>query len=501
MPALAYPTTRHLQSCVYLPELARPYFLLFLGPLRERKTNKMNSDVELKNGTSYLARLDSFRQFDKEREELVKDLVVRYEELQKRFENKCEECNGEIEARTRYQAEAEAANKKLKGIRQNAVNETFSRKDAGSFVYVVINGDSAVFREGYITKGEEGGVMAAKQLHVDVKNHVEGIYPDADVGAWHIIVQVALNLEGLSRKLHSAELARSTTELPAFARGFSRSQGLFSFVDIGHGKDMADFKVHETVRAMVDNLQCKHILFSPCHDKAYLTKLQQEASPPTRLMLLETTPLPPEFQELGLRRAKFPQVFRSEPLPDSPLAVAPSISPSRPVKFLPASLFGAPAPTREASVSASLPTRPARRPKDRYYLVNAAGERVDEPSRFDPQAERRFRERGEREGRGACNRFHLTGVCEERSCTYYHGPYLDDASGKAILKSMARAAPCYHRNACKTPECYWGHHCKAGKQCTRPNCKFADTHGMDLTPVERVYEDGTREKVPVEKAG
>lgn len=41
--------------------------------------------------------------------------------------------------------------------------------------------------------------------------------------------------------------------------------------------------------------------------------------------------------------------------------------------------------------------------------------------------------------------------------------------------------------------CTFGHHCKYGDGCYMDACYFADTHGEDLTPAKKMYEDGTEE--------
>ncbi|KAL7620266.1 hypothetical protein AAE478_009259 [Parahypoxylon ruwenzoriense] len=455
---------------------------------------------EFKDAVSYVARLERFHELDKEREDMMKDLIAKYQDLQQRFEKKCNECDDQARTRDLYRADANEANKKLQDIQR--------KTDVNSFVYAIIDGDGAVFREDWIAKGEDGGAMAAHQLHTNIKKHLQEVYPDANVESWNVIVQVALNLEGLSRKLKNVALTKSVTELPGFARGFSRVKGLFSFVDVGYGKEQADFKVREMLRAMVYNLQCKHIIFGPCHNKGYLAELgpyKHDKSISTKLTLLETTPAPPEFRELGFCRTRFPQVFRSEPLPDGPLPVASTLSPSRPAKFfgIASSWIGTGPSAKESKGSTAMALRPAppatlatlaTPTSHKYYLVNSSGERVDEQFPYDARAEQRFRDRCMKEARGPCNRFHLTGTCEEQSCTYYHGPYLD-AGEKVFLRTAARGIPCFHGRSCRNFDCYWGHHCKYGQQCKRLGCKFSNSHDMDLIPSEKVFEDGTREKV------
>ncbi|KAI1656859.1 hypothetical protein F4813DRAFT_362064 [Daldinia decipiens] len=460
----------------------------------------MNND-ESKSGVGYLARLEHFHQLDKEREDMIKDLIAKYDDLEQRFESKCKEFDNEVQTRSIYQSRANDATTKLTDIRH--------KMDVNSFAIAIIDGDGAVFRDDWIRKGEDGGAMAAHQLRDDIKKHLKEAHPDVNIETWHIMVQVVLNLEGLSRKLFCVDLAKSMSELSAFARGFSRAQGLFSFIDVGKGKEQADFKVRETLRLMVHNLQCKHIIFGPCHDKGYIVELrpyQLETSILNKITLLETTQPPREFGELAFRRVKFNDVFRSELLPEGWLPPTPPPSTSKPAPITPSSVNKAiNYSTTASSWTSTLPfvnsfKKPVATPVKstkasprKFYFVNASGQRVDGPlPQADPYSEQRFKDRCEEEGsRKPCNRYHLHGICEENACLYYHGKPLSPGE-QLILRIKARGSLCNYKSACKSIDCYWGHNCKFQK-CQKLNCAFVNTHGIDLTPAEKVYEDGSRE--------
>ncbi|KAI1479191.1 hypothetical protein K445DRAFT_314129 [Daldinia sp. EC12] len=455
---------------------------------------------KFKSGASYIARLEQFNQFDKEREDMIKELIAQNEDLEKRLETKCKEYDNEVQTRTIYQARANDVTIQLTDIKH--------KMDVNSFVIAIIDGDGAVFRDDWIRKGEDGGAMAAHQLRDDIKKHLKESHPNVNVETWHVMVQVVLNLEGLSRKLFCVDLAKSMSELSAFARGFSRAQGLFSFIDVGKGKEQADFKVRETLRLMVHNLQCKHIIFGPCHDKGYIVELrpyQLETSICNKISLLETTQPPREFGELVFRRVRFNDVFRSELLPEGWLPPTPPPSTGKPAPVTPISATKPTSYAGMASWTSTVPfvnsfKRPATTPVKslkasprKFYYVNAEGQRVDGPlPQADAYSEQRFKERCEEEGnRKPCNRYHLHGICEENSCLYYHGEPLS-LGEQLILRIKARGSLCNYKGSCKSVDCYWGHHCRYQK-CQRLNCAFATTHGIDQVPAEKVYEDGSRE--------
>lgn len=57
------------------------------------------------------------------------------------------------------------------------------------------------------------------------------------------MVQIYCNFEDLSRKLASVGILNNSGELHEFARAFSLNQPLFSFIDVGRGKERADHKI------------------------------------------------------------------------------------------------------------------------------------------------------------------------------------------------------------------------------------------------------------------
>lgn len=105
-----------------------------------------------------------------------------------------------------------------------------------NFVVVLVDGDGAIFQDYLLSMGKEGGAEAAHQLYTTIKEEVKAKYPDA-ISDWSIVVQVVLNLQGLAMKLASCGIISSPTELVSFGRAFGLAQPLFSFVDVGIGKE------------------------------------------------------------------------------------------------------------------------------------------------------------------------------------------------------------------------------------------------------------------------
>lgn len=318
------------------------------------------------------------------------------------------------------------------------------------------------------------------------------------------------------------------TELQAFARSFSLAQPLFSFVDVGSGKERADHKIRETLRLYLPNAQCKHVFFGPCHDNGYLPVLEplrRDAAVASRITLLETSPAEPGFKELGLKRLRLSRTFRDDDLPAlrpagalSPAVTAtswrtPSGIHGNSTTFVPKST--GPASSTDSAASSvtnsaswatigkvgaaakSISIAPKKSaPARSHILLNADDERLDpELPRTDSAAEARFYDRLNSVGK-VCNDYYLLGKCAAGEyCDYLHSERLTPGE-LLVLRYKARGRSCPRRQGCTDIDCIFGHHCKFGRSCYLENCWFANTHNMDLTPAKRLYEDGTEEWLP-----
>ncbi|ORX99803.1 hypothetical protein BCR34DRAFT_495161 [Clohesyomyces aquaticus] len=155
------------------------------------------------------------------------------------------------------------------------------------------------------------------------------------------MVNVFVSLDKLAQKLASVRLLQHPQDMRAFAQSFGVNQPLFSIIDVGHGKERADFRIKEMLRTFSDNPTCKHIIFGGCHDAGYLVNLDQykhNEVKAARMTLLESTLPARGYMELpNFKRARFDTVFRSEPLPEyvsAPAAYQPPAPPSVPVQAL-----------------------------------------------------------------------------------------------------------------------------------------------------------------------
>ncbi|KAL1607254.1 hypothetical protein SLS59_002217 [Nothophoma quercina] len=320
------------------------------------------------------------------------------------------------------------------------------------------------------------------------------------------MVQIYMSLDKLAFKLQQVGLLRAPQDLRAFAQRFSVNQSLFSIIDVGQGKERADHKIKEMLRTFSDNPTCRHIIFGGCHDAGYLLNLDQfkhNEAKAGRITLLETTPAYRGFGELhNFKRAKFDDVFRSDPLPES--APAPAISTAvtavtaaqspPPSAQLPpvlrsltnrtppaaaalpvvSSSSSTPAPSvsatessedstwasvgktgteRTNSISIAPSTTSKANMKKRYAYYNRKEERLDEPL---PARDRTSTEaldaRMKKNGKKMCNNYHLGGSCTQgKFCHFQHEPKLSPGELTA-LRYKARSLACNNRY-CEDIDC------------------------------------------------
>ncbi|KAI3532645.1 C-x8-C-x5-C-x3-H type zinc finger protein [Colletotrichum abscissum] len=468
-------------------------------------------------------------------EELIyaQGLIQRNVLLQEALRQSREDYDHELQSRRMWQTKANRLDEDLASLRKS--------NESKSFVFVIIDGDGAIFQEALLKKGTEGGAEASHLLRTEIRNYVTEAYPEVVSQDWNIFVQVFLNMDGLAKKLHASGIIPFNTSertLIEFGRGFGRAQPLFSFIDVGTGKESADHKIREMLRIMVRVDQCKHVFFGPCHDNGYLPvlepyKLDDKVAP--KFTLIETTPAEKGFKQLNFHRIMFKSVFMSEklldrvqrrtrastplPLSTTTTTIPPAAIPSPDPSHIGSTSNSAPlqsataVPTRNTSPPSSgsqtpmstVPTltRVSTAPKPidvfskkkttlpKYYLMNANSQRIDEPlPKVDPTVEKGFNMRMAGLDKKFCNNYHLHGECKYPGCNYTHGDKLS-ASEMVLLKKKSRGIPCKAGSDCVDVKCIFGHHCRWLKGCTHGYCHFEGSHDVNPKPRTKCFEDGS----------
>lgn len=418
----------------------------------------------------------------------------------------------------------------------------------------LIDGDGAIFQDALLqAAGAEGGSEAATRLDRALRAHISSLYENS--GNWSITVQVYLSLDKLAKTLCSNGLLRAPSEMRNFVQEFNINQPLFSIIDVGYGKERADFKLREMLRTFSDNPTCRHIVFSGLHDAGYLLNLERFKHHPAmagKITLLETTKPLKGFSDLAnFKRARFDDVFRSEPLPSSSPSQTNSFTnmPLRPVQSPIITQGGfttvpngtpeqAPRPsvvspsaaTPPLSVTSDDPSWAAigkegvpvqakvisiapekftpekiiygnkNNNKKKYAYYNKAEQRLDLPlPTKDPQGAASLEARMKKTGKKMCNNFHLGGSCENgKFCSFQHEPRLPAGELNA-LRYKARSLPCKMRY-CEDVDCYMGHQCPNERDngyCSfGEKCHLRNSHGMDRVKYVRWDKDGNEEYAP-----
>ncbi|KAK4153584.1 hypothetical protein C8A00DRAFT_33675 [Chaetomidium leptoderma] len=484
---------------------------------------------------AYIAPFHSWEALARERGRIEQDLAMSYTELVNRYREKCAECDREKRNAMIWEKEQRMSERELNGLKAAA--------ESSPFAFVVVDGDGAVFREDLIARGEEGGGVAAHELHQQLKAffHENPLFSNIDT----IFVHVALSVEGLSRALHASGTLPVTdyAALSKFGRGFCRAQPLFSFTDVGYGKEQADHKVRKLFEVMEKNIQCRCLILAGSHDNGYATFLESFRGN-HKICLLETTPPAADFRKFTFKRVAFPSVFRSEPVPSKPATLqafaAPITSPlylgsasSPPPILSPAgngiTSLPSPAPTASPKLATRKPSPPTAATMSKpavqsnsyatvgrssapitiniasqkkpaapraSYQLNRDNERVDVPlAKPDPNAVKSLEDRRQISGMNLCNRYHLANSCKNTNCNFNHGERLNAAEMLA-LRHKTRNLVCNTGHQCREITCNLGHHCSNPGSCYfGDDCRFSEMHGMDITPTIKIYEDGTREVV------
>ena len=303
----------------------------------------------------------------------------------------------------------------------------------------------------------------------------------------------------------------------------------------------------EMFRLFVHNSHCKSIVFGGCHDNGYLPNLEsfkRDDSVAPRMTLLESTPAEWQYRNLGFHIARFPSVFRTQPLPEraavapvplpnlsaqanifsptatpdkqtnvfSPPASSPLPTPGQPPcqngmpypspaskpttlaapnnasRALPASStyanVGGTSNSKEISIA------PAKPPQRQCVYLNQDSKRIDKPIP-KPMGVAETRLKMRLNNGKLCNMYHLLNKCKNGAkCQYQHGERLGDGEQLA-LRIKARTTPCARGSNCLDINCVSGHHCP-NPLCDRADCYFEDAHyaGEIAKPRLRVYEDG-----------
>jgi hypothetical protein len=123
-----------------------------------------------------------------------------------------------------------------------ACRKTDFRQNADPFVLVLIDGNGMIFHQNLLNKGIEGGQIAANAINNAVLDWARTNVPETpdEVKA---VVRVYANVRNIADGCAKAGIITYPGQLEDFVRGFTSTDPLFDFVDVGTAKDAADEKV------------------------------------------------------------------------------------------------------------------------------------------------------------------------------------------------------------------------------------------------------------------
>lgn len=496
--------------------------------------------TDMQSSKTFLVRFEACRKADVEKEELVKEVLSAHQELNLKYERLLGDFDNERDSRRRLQMKCVESDRALEAAQQESertriMTACFHRRQLAynqadirrtlmlssslssmemvllyvNLVDTVLHADKyPQFEDELLKKGAEGGGVAAAMLENDIKETLRSKFPEQPTASWNIITYVFLNADGLAGVLLRCGILdhEAKEQLAEFGHAFGRANPLFNFIDVGNGKERADHKARETLRAFIPLAQCKHIFFGPCNDKGYLPVLEAHSHSITKkkITLIKTRPPAREFEALGLDIRAFDGLFRTSDLPTKPRAFQSNLTSNTALEYrlrgasseqtaaqrLPDGETTAGSESNRSNHSWStvansgiaessnikLSTGSGNSAEKLYILLSNNNERLDSNlTPYSSPALVLFEQRRRALGKNFCNNYHLYGSCEMIKCEYIHEPRLSVAEQR-ILKDKARGIVCYDGSSCRDIHCYKGHQCKFGNSCTDPECRMKMFH-------------------------
>ncbi|KAH6642315.1 hypothetical protein C7974DRAFT_385225 [Boeremia exigua] len=474
--------------------------------------------------TTLYQRYQLLQQYDKDRNDFISELLMRYEYLSQQYQT--------LASQSMHSVEGEVAWKTEKSMLQSVVLQYQRALSENPFVMVLIDGDGMIFHDDFLRDGEAGGRRAASQLDTAVRSWIESEDRDVPLTS-RIICRIYANVRGLGDVLVRTGAIEATEDFEDFVRGFTRAKTMFDFIDVGAGKDRADEKIIENFKIFSQDYHCRRLLFGCSHDNGYARVLEECSDKPevvSKVILLEGVPFEKELLPLPYGTKKFSDVFRDSKLvvwnnsygPSQHRRVSDTVSPSRkaydistrPPGRYPAStpqVMDSPIPSRATAVGlprtpssstiasdgfvtnkaaplmnswaakAAAPPPPmsvvpSYEPADRNEVIarNRAGQRIDPPCKdYDKTEVDRVKKLK------LCNVHFLRQECPYgMQCTHQHN-YDPARSEIATLRLVARMSPCINGTGCQDIKCIFGHRCPAPPNRAKvpkgiKSCIFAD---------------------------
>jgi hypothetical protein len=122
-----------------------------------------------------------------------------------------------------------------------ANSDRYFVQDRDPFILVLIDGNSVVFTNELLQKGERGGREAAINLWNAANEFASEALPH--LTSPKVVARIYVNAKGVGEMLQKSGILDSLSLFEDFMRGFNSCKLLFDFVDAGNKKDRVIDKI------------------------------------------------------------------------------------------------------------------------------------------------------------------------------------------------------------------------------------------------------------------
>ncbi|KAH8677279.1 C-x8-C-x5-C-x3-H type zinc finger protein-like protein [Xylariales sp. PMI_506] len=410
-------------------------------------------------------------------EQFIKDLMIHCENVEttlrqenqallSRMRNMEYDYKDSVSSQLELQLRIKALEEQLQGVSQD--NNVLKRRNP--YVLILIDGDGLIFKDQLVRQGLEGGKKAAYALRQAVAARCD------DPDETQIIAKIIANLSGLNQALKRDGSVDSENDLADFMLGFTQADAAFDFVDVGNGKEQADFKIKETTRFHLRNYNCKQILLGISHDAGYapfLNNVLRDDNTKRRVSILEGLPTEEDLLSTGVDVLAFEEIFRAEKLADRTGGGA-SMAASG-ISYATVTQKASPPPQITiplvSKAAVGTPVRTAAKPIQ-TTVWNPGTRGLDPPIHLNAAVLEQVKKR--KDSDKLCNNHYLRGPCAKGDTCCFEHHYKPNTEEIKAIQFLARLNPCTNGQDCDVDNCIYGHHCPSviNGVCTHPFCKF-----------------------------
>ncbi|KAJ7499062.1 hypothetical protein FB451DRAFT_1204123 [Mycena latifolia] len=388
---------------------------------------------------------------------------------------------------------------KLRKLQEETLREHELLKDSvkGYRVITLIDGDGAIFSSDLISKGQEGGHLAARSLSDSITQFLSAKYGGGPYQLW---IYLFYNKRGLTDTFGRVGLGPLNNFFDEFVVGFNQATERFTMVDVGSMKEAADAKLKVHLEDDIRLPQTFKIIFGGCHDNGYVSSLRSQITAGFReklILLKGYTQMAAAIAALDLPALEIPDLFMTQKLAAGSRWMTPSYPSNQMVTETDTVLdelskmslgesdeVNSTGPSYSRVLQRAAPDLRERTAREQSPSTEASGDGSYAPA--VPLGTRRINPnfRLSKQTPPPCTLFYLSNCKLGAKCKYGHD-YLLNEDHFEEMRQNARLGPCPMIN--RGEPCTWGDACCYGHTCPHTTkcpfykvnkCKFrgADMH-------------------------